>query len=132
MKPKKSKILVKIWVVGPRNFSKSEKNFFAQNIIEWAETCNQKSRNVWLKFGVLDRKASLPHTVQRQKQARLSCTSVHNSSDKFTILNTDIILVCSCMFINVFFFFFSNSKCDEHGRHFFVFYAIPKDVHKLL
>ena len=31
------KILVKIWGVGLRKFSKSEKNFFAQNIIKWAE-----------------------------------------------------------------------------------------------
>ena len=48
-------------------FSKSEKNFYAQNIIEWEKSDLQpKNRN---------RKASLPHTVQRQKQARLSCTS---------------------------------------------------------
>ena len=40
LQPKKSKflkILVKICGVGLVKFSKSEKNFFAQNIIEWAE-----------------------------------------------------------------------------------------------
>ena len=30
-------ILVKIWVVGHRIFPKSEENFLAQNIIEWAD-----------------------------------------------------------------------------------------------
>ena len=40
LQPKKSKflnILVKIWVVGHRIFPKSEENFLAQNIIEWAD-----------------------------------------------------------------------------------------------
>ena len=37
MQPKKLKILVKIWGVWLRKMSKSEKNFYAKNIIEWAE-----------------------------------------------------------------------------------------------
>ena len=39
LQPKKSKflkILVKIWV-RTKKIQKSEKNFYAQNIIEWAE-----------------------------------------------------------------------------------------------
>ena len=38
--PKKSKFLknvVKIWGVGHIKFAKSDQNFFAQSIIEWAE-----------------------------------------------------------------------------------------------
>ena len=40
--PKKSKFLknvAKIWVVGHRKFPKSDQNFYARNIIEWAEKC---------------------------------------------------------------------------------------------
>ena len=40
--PKKSKFLknvAKMWVVGHRKFPKSDQNFYARNIIEWAEKC---------------------------------------------------------------------------------------------
>jgi hypothetical protein len=53
LQPKKSKflkILVKIWGVGLRNFPKSEKNFYAQNIIEWAENDLQPKKSKILKI----------------------------------------------------------------------------------
>ena len=59
-------ILVKIWGVGLKNFSKSEKKIWVLVFENQKSNLQPKNRN---------KKASLPHTVQRQKQARLSCTS---------------------------------------------------------